>query len=125
MGKRDKAVVQAFKVQQVVALVSAVSAAAVLFVGLSGSAKAAEERLHSTTQKVFGIIPPGEGKSASSAKSLGSASVETAMKTGSRPGRTAGNEPKIEDPPLPSYDGPSAGNNTMASNDGVGTSGIN
>jgi len=28
------------------------------------------------------------------------------------------NEPKIEDPPMPTYDGPSAGGNTMASNEG-------
>lgn len=120
-----------FKAFRVAALLSAVSGASVVLISGATPAKAGEERLHSTSTKVYGLIPPGESnKSTTSSNSTRTASADTLSSTvttkspskrGGNQGAAASNEPKIEDPPMPSYDGPNGGGNAMASND-TGTS---
>ena len=118
------------KALRVVALLSVVSGASALLVSGATPAKAAEERLHNASYQTYGLIPPGENTKdshgstrAHSDNTSGTTMTKTASFSGSKPGSSAGNnEPKLEDPPMPSYDGANAGN-TMASNDtGVGTS---
>ena len=115
------------KALRVAALLGAVSGASVLLAGFSVSAQAGEERLHSASFKVYGLIPAGESKAGANSGSSLHASTDTTTSTmnvksnakrgSSAPGNTADNEPKLEDPPMPSYDGPNGGGNTMASND--------
>lgn len=113
------------KALRVAALLSAVSGASALLISGATPAKAAEERLHNSSYSTYGLIPPGENTKDSSTSSRGTRSDTTSGTTmtksasfsGSKPGSSAsGNEPKLEDPPMPSYDGPKGGN-TMASND--------
>lgn len=109
---------------RVAALLGAMGGASALLVSAATPAKAGEEHLHNSSTKVYGLIPPGEGsRNATSSGSIRSASTDTGtttMKSGAKRGSggsTADNEPKIEDPPLPGYDGPPDGGNTMASNE--------
>lgn len=124
--------VKNFKTLRVAALLSVASGAAVLLVGLSAPAKAAEERLHSSSVKVYGLVPPGEGsKNATNGGSIRTASAEnltgtTTMKSGKRgggAGAAASNEPQVEDPPMPTYDGNVEGN-AMAGSEASGQGNI-
>ena len=101
-------------------------ASALLMTGAT-PAKAGEEHLHGSSFKVYGLIPPDQGsKNSASSNSVRSAKADGTSRTKSAAGKdnTANNEPKIEDPPMPSYDGP-AGGNTMASNEGATSPGFN
>jgi hypothetical protein len=121
------------KAFRVAALVSAVGGVAVLLSSGVSPAKAGEERLHSASFAVYGLIPLSEntkdrnttrGTRAQKTNSVKSVSAPVGS---NKPGPkgVASNEPKIEDPPLPTYDGPIAGGNTMASNEGGGQIGNN
>ena len=120
-----------FKALRVVALLSVVSGASALLVSGATPAKAAEERLHNASYQTYGLIPPGENSKDSrsntrtrSDNAAGTTKTKSATYSGAKPGGApaSNNEPKLEDPPMPSYDGANAGN-TMASNDtGVGAS---
>ena len=94
-------------------------ASALLITG-SAPAKAGEERLHNSSFTVYGLIPPSESTKDAATRSnraettsaVRTASLGSSMKPGAT--RTASNEPKIEDPPMPTYDGPIDSASTMA-----------
>ncbi|MCX7348408.1 MAG: hypothetical protein NTZ54_02445 [Alphaproteobacteria bacterium] len=95
---------------RVIALLGAMSSASLLLAG--GPAHAAQERLHSETTVTYGLIPPNasgaskteQTKDHGPAKRVSVAAA--ASKSASKGGHASkGHEPKIEDPPLPGYDG--------------------
>jgi len=114
------------KTFRVAALLSAVSGLSVLLISGATPAKAGEERLHSSAVAVYGLVPLSESSKDSNTTHASRAGNTTSMKSASMSGGSSkrgskgasSNEPKIEDPPMPTYDGPSAGGNTMASNEG-------
>lgn len=92
------------------ALLTAMGGMAALFlVAGSMSARAAEERLHNESSMTYGLLAPSAGSSSRSDNGQGNAGAKSSpasfkssdVKT---PGR-GGNEPDLEDPGLPSYDG--------------------
>lgn len=126
-----KKTINAFRVA---ALLGTMGTASALLMSGSTPAKAGEERLHSSSTKVYGLIPVSEsnkGASATNSVRAANANSSTTVKSGNKNGAgksassgNLGNEPKVEDPPMPSYDGPNGGN-TMASNDGAGSASYN
>ena len=113
--------VRTFKALQFAALLALATSGAIVLAGIGNPARAAEEQLHSSSFRVYGLIPSGEGdKGATRAGSFRTASAETdlgagKMKSGSKRGNAnAGNEPRIEDPPMPTYDGPAGGQGNIA-----------
>lgn len=112
------------KALRAMALLTAIGGASALLVAVgSAPAKAAEERLHNETFSTYGLIPPGAiGSSKSLADSghndaITSESATTAFASAgpSVKGKGKGNEPGIEDPPLPGYDGNGSTEGTHAS----------
>ncbi|MEI7599583.1 MAG: hypothetical protein WCJ41_09700 [Aestuariivirga sp.] len=110
------------KTFRVAALLSAVNGVSILLISGATPAKAAEERLHNSSYVVYGLVPLSESSKDSGKRAGNTTSVKSAfvsVGTSKRgPKGASSNEPKIEDPPLPTYDGPSTGGNTMASNEG-------
>lgn len=113
--------VRTFKALRFAALLGTATLGAIVLAGVGNPARAAEARLHSSSAKVYGLIPLGEGdKVPAHGGSFRTASAEAKlgvgkMKSGSRRGTSnAGNEPRIEDPPMPTYDGPAGGQGSIA-----------
>ena len=113
------------------ALLGAVSGAS-MFLGLaSTAASAGEQRLHGEFTATYGLIPlteRGGNDGASAPKSTKSTKTANASTPRSKKGNVRSDEPKIEDPPLPSYDGDNgAGIQSMNSANGRnrGNSGSN
>jgi hypothetical protein len=105
------------KALRAMALLTAVGAASALLVSMgSAPAKASEERLHNESFNVYGLIPPTRlGASQSSAegghKDSAAQPVSFAGTGPSLKGKGGkGDEPGIEDPPLPGYDGDATSN---------------
>ena len=103
------------KALRALALLTAMSGAAALSLfATSTSAKASEERLHNETFTTYGLLPPGSiGKASSSTEggdSVTSNSVSIASSFQGKGPNLKGNsnEPELEDPGLPGYDGPDA-----------------
>lgn len=95
-----------FNVVRVAALLGAVSGASILGLG-SAPASAGEQRLHNEFSATYGLIPLYEG---SGNTGVGSTMKATKTSTSTTTRSKAGNnnkpdEPKLEDPELPGYDG--------------------
>jgi hypothetical protein len=93
------------KFVRMAALLGAVGGASV-FLGLGGTAASAgEQRLHAEFKATYGLLPLAEGSGGNRADA--SKSFKTANASTSRPkkGNEQPDEPKIEDPPLPGFDG--------------------
>ena len=90
---------------RMVALLGAVSGTS-MFLGLASTeASAGEQRLHGEFTATYGLIPLSEcsgGNRADASKSTKTANASTSR---SKKDKAQPDEPKIEDPPLPSYDG--------------------
>lgn len=94
------------------ALLTAIGGASALLVAIgSAPAKAAEERLHNESFSAYGLIPPsalGSSQSFTDGGHKDSVTQPATTFAGAGPslkGKGKGNEPGIEDPPLPGYDG--------------------
>ena len=93
------------KFVRMVALLGAVSGASV-FLGLgSTAASAGEQRLHSEFTATYGLIPLTESSGGDRVSSPKATKTATATVSRSKRGNAQPDEPKIEDPPLPGYDG--------------------
>lgn len=93
------------KFVRMAALLGAVSGASV-FLGLGSTvASAGEQRLHGEFTATYGLIPLIERSSNDSVSSPKSTKTATASVSRSKKGNAKPDEPKIEDPPLPGYDG--------------------
>ena len=101
------------------ALLGAVSGASV-FLGLGGTAASAgEQRLHGEFTATYGLIPLTERAGNDSVSAPRSTKTADANTPRSTKGNGQPDEPKIEDPPLPGYDGDNgAGTQSMNSADG-------
>lgn len=113
---------------RVATLLGAMCGASALLVAAATPAKAAEERLHGSSYQVYGLIPLGESnRGATSPGSMRASGTDTktTSKTGTGKGNKADDEPQLEDPPLPPYDGPNGGSSTLASNEGGTPPGFN
>jgi hypothetical protein len=93
------------KFVRMAALLGAVSGASV-FLGLGSTvASAGEQRLHGEFTATYGLIPLIERSGNDNATSPKSTKTATASVSRSKKGNSQPDEPKIEDPPLPGYDG--------------------
>ena len=93
------------KFVRMVALLGAMGGASV-FLGLgSTAASAGEQRLHAEFKATYGLIPLSEGTGGSHADISKSFKTANAGSSRSKKGNGQPDEPKIEDPPLPGFDG--------------------
>ncbi len=98
------------KALRATAMLTAIGGVSALLVTMgSAPAKAAEERLHNESFGVYGLVPPtgssmsiegGHKDSASQPVSYAAAGPSLKAKGGGK-----NDEPGLEDPPLPGYDG--------------------
>lgn len=100
------------KALRTIALFTAIGGASALLVAMgSAPASAAEERLHNESFATYGLVPPsaiGSSKSFTDSGHNDSATQPATTFAGAGPslkGKGKGDEPGIEDPPLPGYDG--------------------
>lgn len=97
------------------ALLGAVSGAS-MFLGLASTAAiAGEQRLHGEFTATYGLFPLTERGGNDGVSAPRSTKTANASTSRSKKGNGRSDEPKIEDPPLPSYDG----------NNGAGTQSMN
>ena len=93
------------KFVRMAALLGAVSGAA-MFLGLASTmASAGEQRLHGEFIATYALIPLSEGSGgnrADASKDIKTANVGTSR---AKKDKAQPDEPRIEDPPLPSFDG--------------------
>jgi hypothetical protein len=98
------------KFVRMAALLGAVSGASVFLALGSTAASAGEQRLHGEFTATYGLIPLTERSSNDSVTSPKSTKAATASVSRSKKGNSQPDEPKIEDPPLPGYDGANSAN---------------
>lgn len=98
-----------FKALRFALLMSAVGGASVVLVSASNPAQAGEQRLFSSSKHTYGLVPVGSGGRSERASdtTTGSRVTKSASNAGNN-GAGGGNEPSLEDPPLPAYNGGNA-----------------
>ena len=92
------------------ALLAGVAGTSVLSLSLAGTpAQASEERLHNETFISYALASPGSGSAGLGKGGDKDSFAGTRTAAGDKSNNSAAsNEPELEDPGLPSYDGPEA-----------------
>ena len=107
------------------ALLGAVSGTS-MFLGLASTeASAGEQRLHGEFTATYGLIPLSEGSGGNRADASKSTKTANASTSRSKKDKAQPDEPKIEDPPLPSYDGDNGESTQSMSSDASESRGKN